>query len=484
MSNSSNKVIMPKIKEYDVTIENLFVKILYSNPFVFTKCQSIVKPEHYHNRQCREAVAFICGYSNDHNDLPTREQLEAITNHTFEEVPIDNDSAVKDWFFIEYENFAKYRQLEHIITTKSSKLLKKNDYKQLLDLSKEAVEMGLSKDVGTEYFINPEYRLERLRQNQNLPTGYDLLDEKLYGGIERGTLNIVCGRSGGGKSVALQNFAVNYSKQGLNVAVISLELSEELYGLRMDSMITGLGTRGVMRDIKNASMQVLNFFRKHHGYVYIKRMPSGATSLDIKAYIHEIETVLDKKIDVLVVDYLDLCHPATTRFKADVWEKDKLVSEELRDLAMEKDLICFTASQLNRTSYEAVDLDGSHIAGGISKVNTADNVFAITSTPQMQKQGVFGLKLLKTRTSGGVGADIDLAYDPVSMRIDNMNSANQGQVATNFNVNTVIGKSTKKKSDDLSYDKGQQKNITSMNPSDTKQQAQQLHSIINKVKRQ
>jgi len=488
---NNNKAVLPRIKEYDASIEKLFVRMLYSNPFVFTKCQNIVKPHHYHNKECKNAIEFIVGYIEDHNDLPNKDQIEAVVGIEFESVSIENDESAKYWFFVEYENFAKYRQLEYLITVESSKLLKDNDYKTLLDLSKEAVEMGLSRDIGTDYFSDPVARLEELRKNQNVSTGFDLLDEKLYGGIELGTLNVICGVSGGGKSIALQNFAINHIKQGANVVVISLELSEALYSLRMDSMITGLGTRGVMRDIKNSSVQVLNFFRKHKGNAFIKRMPSGATSMDIQSFIHEVETQLDLDVNVLVVDYLDLCHPATTRFKADVWEKDKLVSEELRNLAIEKNLICYTASQLNRQSYEAVDLDGSHIAGGISKINTSDNVFAITSTPQMQKQGVFGLKMLKTRTSAGVGDNIDLGYDPVSMRIqniDNSNVSNGAMTSAGFNVNNLLSKGGgSSDSDDDENSSGSndnsQKSLTPMNAQDTKSQAQKLHSIINKVQK-
>ena len=470
----NTKQLLPKIKEYDAAIENLFVRLLYSNPVLFSQCRHIVQPHHYHDREARKAIAFINEYIADHKDLPTTEQVKAIAKIDIEDTFIEDNDAAKGWFLTEYENFARYKELEYIITTKSTKLLQKNDYKSLLDLTKSAVEMGLVKNIGTDYFSDPLTRLTELKQNINITTGYDALDDKLYGGLERGTLNVICGRSGGGKSIALQNFAINYAKQGYNVAIISLELSENLYSLRMDSMITGMGTREVMRNSEGAAIQVLNFFRKHKGLIFVQRLPSGASSLDIRSYLQELYIQTGQKIDVLVVDYLDMCFPASKSMNIDgLWTKDKLVSEELRDLAIEQSLICLTASQLNRNSYEAVDLDSNHIAGGISKVNTADNVFAITTTPQMQKQGVFGFKLVKTRSSAGVGSDVDLCYDPLSMRIENKESSDSAS-SGGIDVSSIIGSKSKTKS--------QTKTIpSSMNPSDTQNQAKNLHDIMTKV---
>jgi hypothetical protein len=102
---------------------------------------------------------------------------------------------------------------------------------------------------------------------------------------------------------------------------------------------------------------------------------------------------------------------------SDLFVKDKYVSEELRNLAKELNIVLVTASQLNRGAVEEVEFDHSHISGGISKINTADNVFGIFTSRSMKEQGRYQLQLMKTRSSSGVGQKVELEFDINSMRI-------------------------------------------------------------------
>jgi len=101
----------------------------------------------------------------------------------------------------------------------------------------------------------------------------------------------------------------------------------------------------------------------------------------------------------------------------DLFVKDKYVSEELRNLAKELDILMVTASQLNRSAVEEVEFDHSHISGGISKINTADNVFGIFTSRAMRERGRYQIQLMKTRSSSGVGQKVDLEFDVDSLRI-------------------------------------------------------------------
>ena len=131
---------------------------------------------------------------------------------------------------------------------------------------------------------------------------------------------------------------------------------------------------------------------------------------------YEIKT--GKKIDVILVDYLDLMMPLSRKVSpSDLFVKDKFVSEELRNLAMELQIIFVTASQLNRASVEEIEFDHSHIAGGLSKIQTADNVIGIFTSRAMRERGRYQIQLMKTRSSSGVGAKIDLEFDVDSLRI-------------------------------------------------------------------
>ena len=119
-----------------------------------------------------------------------------------------------------------------------------------------------------------------------------------------------------------------------------------------------------------------------------------------------------------MVDYLDLIMPVSAKVSPnDLFVKDKYVSEELRNLAKELGVLFVTASQLNRSAVEEVEFDHSHISGGISKINTADNVFGIFTSRAMKERGKYQIQCMKSRSSTGVGQKIDLEYNIETMRI-------------------------------------------------------------------
>jgi hypothetical protein len=115
---------------------------------------------------------------------------------------------------------------------------------------------------------------------------------------------------------------------------------------------------------------------------------------------------------------LDLMHPIGQKISAEnLFVKDKYVSEELRNLAMELNTIFVTASQLNRSSVEEIEFDHSMISGGISKINTADNLIGIFTSRAMRERGRYQIQLMKTRSSSGVGMKVDLGFDVDTLRI-------------------------------------------------------------------
>ena len=102
---------------------------------------------------------------------------------------------------------------------------------------------------------------------------------------------------------------------------------------------------------------------------------------------------------------------------SDLFVKDKYVSEELRNLAMELGTVFVTASQLNRAAVEEIEFDHSHISGGLSKIQTADNVIGIFTSRAMKERGRYQIQFMKTRSSSGVGQKVDLEFDVDSLRI-------------------------------------------------------------------
>ena len=325
-----------------------------------------------------------------------------------------------DWLMDEFENFSRHKGLERAIL-KSADMLEKGEYSPVEKLIKDAIQISLNKDMGTDYWEDPRARLMKLKDNNGqISTGYPSIDKKLYGGFKRGELNIWCAGSGGGKSLFLANLGVNFALAGLNVIYFTFELSEELVGMRVDSMLTGVASKDIFKNLDDVEMKV-KLTGKRAGGMQIKYMPSGKNCNDLRSYLKEYQVKTGKKADILLVDYLDLMMPLSVKVSpSDLFVKDKYVSEELRNLAMETQCVVVTAAQLNRSAVEEIEFDHSHISGGLSKIQTADNVIGIFTSRAMRERGRYQIQFMKTRSSSGVGQKVDLEFDIDSLRIKDL----------------------------------------------------------------
>jgi archaellum biogenesis ATPase FlaH len=348
--------------------------------------------------------------------MPTHEQVRAVTNVDLKRVP-DLTEDHYSWFMAEFEGFTRRNELERAIL-KSADLLEKGDYDPVEKLIKDAVQISLTKDMGTDYFLDPRARLLAIKSNNGqVSTGWPTLDKRLFGGMNRGELNIFAGGSGSGKSLFMQNIAINWCTQGLNGVFLTLELSEGLCAMRMDSMVANCSTKEVFKDLDTVEMKV-KMVGKKSGALRIKYMPAQSNVNQIRSYLKELQVQTGLRVDFIMVDYLDLVMPVSAKVSPnDLFVKDKYVSEELRNLARELNILMITASQLNRGAVEEIEFDHSHIAGGLSKINTADNVFGIFTSRAMRERGRYQLQLMKTRSSSGVGMKVDLEFDLETLRI-------------------------------------------------------------------
>ena len=422
--------------DYGYDIQKLYLEMMLTDAETFVRCQSVFNSENF-DRKLAPIAKFVNDYVVDHNAMPTFDMVNA-ANKTDLKHPGDLKESHYDWLLLEFETFSRHKSLEAAIL-KSADLLEKGEYGPVEELVKKAVQIGLQKDLGTDYFANPRARLEAIKDNNGqISTGWASLDKKLFGGFNRGELNIFAGGSGSGKSLFLANMGVNWALQGFNVLYLTFELSENLVSMRVDSMTTGVPTREIFKNIDDIEMKV-RIIGKKSGAFQVKYMPTGKNANDIRSYIKEYEIKTGKKIDVLLIDYLDLMMPIAVKISAEnLFVKDKYVSEELRNLAMELNTIFVTASQLNRSSVEEIEFDHSHISGGISKINTADNLFGIFTSRAMRERGRYQLQLMKTRSSSGVGTKIDLEFDVDTLRITD---AEQDEDGVNPNSNMSKGSS-------------------------------------------
>jgi replicative DNA helicase len=433
------------IEEYTEEIEDIFLQVLYTDPETFVRVKNITSSKFFDDPDNRKIVQFLMDYTDEHSALPKDEVIKAVTGKSIEKID-DYDTETADWFMNEYERFCQQKAAKQAVLD-GMDLIKEHKLAEIVDRVKAAAELGIVKDLGVDYFADPKARLEAMRNRQSMvSTGWKSIDQKLYGGLERGTISIWAGQSGAGKSLFLQNQALNWAEMGMTVIYITLELSEHLTSMRLDAMTSGFSTKEIMKNIDDVDMKVRANKKQHKGNLQVKQLPNGSNANDIRAYVKEYETQTGRKVDAVLVDYLDLCSPLDRRVSpSDLFVKDKYVSEELRNLAIEMNLIMVTASQLNRGSHDEIEFGHQHMAGGISKVNTADNVFGIFTTISMKETGRYQVQFLKTRSSAGVGSKVDLGFDTSTLRIRDLEdgeadamSASAGNILADLKKKNVV----------------------------------------------
>ena len=425
---------MSEIKEYNEDIQRLFIQFLISDHDLFARCQNIVNADAF-SRKFRPTVDLLISHSKDYNSMPNLEQINAVGGIGFEEIQ-NITPEHQTWFMDEFETFCRHKAMETAII-ESTDLLEKQDYGTVEQKIRGAMEVSLVKDLGLDYFENPKERLEWIKkQSGAVSTGWKGIDQKLYGGLNRGEITIFAGGSGAGKSLFLQNFGVNWSLAGLNVVYVSLELSEQLISMRLDGMVSEYAAKDIMKNIDDVDLKV-RMKGKKAGKFRVKYMNSGITTNDLRAFLREYEIQSGVKVDCLLVDYLDLMMPISGKISAEnTFIKDKFVSEELRNLAQERELLMVTASQLNRSAVEEIEFDHHHIAGGISKIQTADNVVGIFTSNAMRERGRYQIQFMKTRSSSGVGSKVDLKFNPDTLRIEDLDEGDEDTLT--MTTNTLV----------------------------------------------
>jgi len=462
---------MSETKEYTVELQQLFIEFLAQDKDLFLRVNNILEAS-YFDRTLRKTVQFLQDHVSSYGALPTTDQIKALTSIKLAGIGDTVDDRHKSWFIDEFETFCKHKALEAAIL-QSADLVEKGEFGEVERIIKEAVQVGLAKHMGINYWDDPKERIEAARHSRaGTSTGWKSVDYKLFGGFNPGELNIFAAASGGGKSLFLQNLALNWSLMGKNVLYVSLELSESLSGLRLDGMLTGMNTKAIFNDVEGTALKV-GMQGKSAGKLQIIQVPNGITTNDLTSYMREFEVQNGVRIDAMLVDYLDLMTPAGRKINAsDLFIKDKYVSEELRNFAVENNVLFATASQLNRSAVEEVEFDHSHISGGLSKIQTADNVIGIFTSQAMRERGRYQIQFMKTRSSSGVGQKVDLAFDIEGLRITDLPDDEQDTIT---NQSSTIYDKLKKKNTIV-----QSPNEEAPEPTSTEDQSARLRSILRK----
>jgi archaellum biogenesis ATPase FlaH len=402
----------------DLEKQKLLVGCLSANRDLMSLTAGMIQPS-YFDPALRKPVKFILDYFGKYKDVPKTNIIRAETGVILDEIEQVSRAEVQ-FISTELEKFCQERAAVEAVQ-KGPEFLQKGDVAGLIGLLKSATTVGLQKDLGIDYFADPESRLKTTLENQaRVSTGIAELDDLLGGGLARQELITFLANSGGGKSMNMLNLCHNLLKQGLNGVYFTLEMAEGVVSKRLDSMISRVAQGDLFKELNKVSLAIQKAGTKM-GQFRIKRFPEGRSNINhFKSYLQQLEQSTGFRPDFICIDYIDITGSTSNVQVDNLFLKDKYVTEEIRSLGFDYDAIMISAAQLGRGAIEAEQLTQAHIQGGISKINTSDWTIGIQQSDLMKSAGEIYYSILKARNSNGVGKKILLAWDPISLTVSSL----------------------------------------------------------------
>ena len=273
----------------------------------------------------------------------------------------------------------------------------------LPDLLTKALGVGFDLKVGHDYVENAGERYEFYHTEEDrLPFDLEYFNSITKGGVPRKTLNIALAGTGVGKSLFMCHVASSALVQGFNVLYITMEMAEERIAERIDANLLDVPIDQLDKISKDRfTLMVNNIAKKTTGKLIIKEYPTGSAHAGhFRALLNELKLKRQFEPDLIFIDYLNIC--ASSRMKGmggaiNSYSYIKAIAEELRGLAVEFDLPIFSATQTTRSGYSNTDVGLEDTSESFGLPATADLMFALISTEELEQQGQFMVKQLKNR---------------------------------------------------------------------------------------
>lgn len=407
--------------------QKTLIELIYSDPSVFARVKPILKPE-YFDKKFQPTISYLIDFSNQFNTLPLIEQLNTEVRLDYNKINgIENNINTQSSILWMAEQFIKKRALE-IAVEEAYGLIAKGETSGIDKIIKDAQQISLQKDLGMNFWDKPAEWLEQQESEQGiLPTGWNTFDDLMYGGFGWGELNYVVAPVNSGKSLCMQNLAINWSMMGYNVLFFTLEMNRRLVGKRMASMVSNVPYRDIRKDINKVSDSII-YKRKdiQPGILQIADLPIGCNANDIESFIQEFEIEKNVIPNIIIIDYADIMSPCDRRIDPNNLNRvDKAISLELRDIARErtrngKNTMVLTASQITKDSMDEMEFGMSNVAGGTTKTQNADNIFSVRTNDAMRQRGEYEFKFLKTRNSGSKDKKLKMKFNVDTLLISDL----------------------------------------------------------------
>jgi len=399
------------------TVEAVVLQNLIHNEEYARKVIPFLRAEYFHDKTERLVFDIVRGFIIKYNNLPTKEALsiELDKNSTLNEEEYKNTSGLIDsfvsndanidWLITETEKFCKDKAVYnaimesiHIIDGKS----KDKTDTAIPHILSDALAVSFDTHIGHDYIEDADDRYDFYhKKEKRIPFDLEFLNDITSGGTPSKTLNVVMAGTGVGKSAFLCHHAANCLTQNLNVLYITCEMAEERIAERIDANLMDM----TMDDLKELPKQMYDkkmntISSKMTGKLIIKEYPTAsANSNHFRALIDELQMKKKFKADIIFIDYLNIC--ASSRIKGgsniNTYQMIKSIAEELRGLAVEKDVPIWSATQVNRQGFNNSDFGLEDTSESFGLPATCDFMIALISTDELEEKGQLLVKQLKNR---------------------------------------------------------------------------------------
>jgi replicative DNA helicase len=398
-------------------IETIILENLLYNEEYVRKVLPFIKAEYFSDPHEKTVFLMVSEFVGKYSALPTKEAVAILVSenkHLTEEqfkkckTVIDelaNERQNYEWLVDETEKFCKDKSLYnavlesiHIIEGKS----KTHTASALPDILSKALSVSFDAHVGHDYIEDAESRYDFYHKKESrIPFDLEYFNKITNGGTPQKTLNIILAGTGVGKSLFMCHHAANCLNQGKSVLYITCEMAEERIAERIDANLMDItmdDLKALPKEIYEKKMQRIR--EKTQGRLIIKEYPTASANVNhFRILLEELKLKKRFKPDIIFIDYLNICASARIKMTASVgsYSYIKSIAEELRGLAVEYNVPIFSATQTNRTGFTSSDVGLEDTSESFGLPATADFMFAIIATEEMDKLGQVLVKQLKNR---------------------------------------------------------------------------------------
>ena len=380
--------------------KKIIVLLLFNRRFLQT-ISDIILSEYFDSDADKWLVRSIKKYYEKYKVEPTLEavkiQTDDITSEILKKSVVDNlreafqHRESPDLEFVEEKvlEFCKNQNLKSAIM-ESVDMLERHDYDGIKTVIDVAMKAGTTKDLGHDYVEGLEERLTKSTR-ETTPTGWEIIDEIMSGGLGNGEMGVLVAPAGIGKTWMLQRISYHALCMGKNVLHYTLELNQSYIGLRYDTIFSGIPTS----EIKYQKEAVRKSLEKAKGNLLIKYFPTRSASVQtFSAHMKQVE-LSGLKPDIVIVDYADIMKDISGG--KELRHRLGNIYEDLRGLAGEMEVPIWTASQANRSSLEEEVIGADKIAEAYSKVMTADFVLSLSRKIEDKASNTARAHVIKNR---------------------------------------------------------------------------------------